>query len=140
MKPCYGTPGVIFNHEEVSTIAEALDKYLTTPNIIRSSRAKQIYEAIEPLLHPKYGECAGIFVPADVVIEVGKEMQGSNAPNEQPLHPIVGSLGYLGVFGAAVPMRPQMPQSSQETSQAFFAHKMIKQAEKSREVIGRKKR
>lgn len=106
-----------------------------------SREAALTLSEIEPLLKPKYGECAGVFVPADVVIEVGSETQNAQGGTASR-HPILSQLShlsYIGMFGVAAPVRSAPEEVPKNLAHTKFIYKMIKKAQQSRGITAKRK-
>ena len=101
MKPCESVPGIIFNHEELPEVIEALGKYIHDNRIMHTQHASAVYEELIQLRHPKYGHWGGAFVPADEALAVSWVLKGETDKVEP--RPLMAPLGMLSMVHIAVP-------------------------------------
>lgn len=143
MKPTTEVAGVLFDEKEVPIVVEELGKYVADSRVFRSEDAERLYRSISPIATPKYGQCAGVFLPDHVAVELGKEMQQMPLIVEtrspaQKINPLIGALGLVG-FGMAGLAHTGHPNYDERALwRSEFGRRMEQTATQSREKYSKR--
>ncbi len=105
MEPCPNKLGVLFNSEELPTVVEVLEEYVSDSRFPRSATACEVYRELVDLRHEKYGYWGGAFVPAAEALTVSKALE-RQAQKENDTSTVIVP-GFFGMVHVAVPLSSQ---------------------------------